>query len=111
MHAHSHFGFTAFRTLRQLSLESQKITGQLNATARWHLTPRLASQNSKPLVGVLTTCFLFPESQLQRAIQDLFIAGTESIGTTLKWSILFMAIHTETQRQIQQEIGKHQRVS
>ena len=45
------------------------------------------------------------ESQLHRAIQDLFIAGTESVSTTLKWAILFMTIHEDIQLKVQQEIG------
>lgn len=40
-----------------------------------------------------------------RAIQDLFIAGTESVGTTLKWAILFITIHTDVQSKVQQELG------
>jgi len=46
------------------------------------------------------------ESQLHRAIQDLFIAGTESVSTTLKWAVLFMTLHEEIQLKVQQEIGE-----
>ena len=46
------------------------------------------------------------EKHLKRAIQDLFIAGTETTNTTLKWSLLFMALNTDVQRGVQAEIER-----
>lgn len=44
------------------------------------------------------------ESQLERTIQDLFIAGSETVNSTLKWALLFMAVHGQTQTRVQAEI-------
>ena len=50
---------------------------------------------------------------MHRCIQDLFIAGTETVTTTLKWTLLFMAIHTDIQSKVQSEldhvVGKSRR--
>ncbi len=46
------------------------------------------------------------EKQLQRTIQDLFIAGTETTTTTLKWSLLFMALYPDVQQKVQAEIDQ-----
>jgi len=46
----------------------------------------------------------FSEAQLTRSIQDLFIAGTETVNTTLKWSLLFMILHPDVQTKVQAEI-------
>jgi cytochrome P450 len=64
------------------------------------------------IIAVMTFAFIrynlheyFAESQLMRAIQDLFIAGTESVGTTMKWALLFITVHTDVQSKVQQELG------
>ena len=44
------------------------------------------------------------ERQLQRCIQDLFIAGTETISTSLKWAFLFMVCYPEVQKKVQEEL-------
>ena len=44
------------------------------------------------------------EAHLHRSIQDLFIAGTETVNTTLKWCLLFMSLHQDVQSRVQCEI-------
>ena len=46
------------------------------------------------------------DKQLKRTIQDLFIAGTETTNTTMKWSLLFMALNPEVQKTVQEEIDE-----
>lgn len=46
----------------------------------------------------------FAEPQLRRTIQDLFITGSETMNTTMKWVMLFMALHPEVQQKVQSEI-------
>ncbi|XP_008107573.1 cytochrome P450 2J2 isoform X1 [Anolis carolinensis] len=43
------------------------------------------------------------ENLLQSAL-DLFIAGTETTSTTLRWALLYMAIYPEIQERVQSEI-------
>jgi cytochrome P450 len=46
----------------------------------------------------------FEVSHLKRAIQDLFIAGTESLATTISWALLFMAINDKVQSRVHDEL-------
>ena len=39
-----------------------------------------------------------------RTIQDLFVAGSETLATTLDWAFLYMIEYPEVQRKCQQEI-------
>ncbi len=47
---------------------------------------------------------ILAEKHLRRTIQDLFIAGTETTNTTLKWSLLFMTLNPAVQQAVQAEI-------
>ncbi|XP_077985286.1 cytochrome P450 2U1-like [Glandiceps talaboti] len=55
----------------------------------------------------------FTASQLKLILVDLFIAGTRTTATTIKWVLLFMVLHPEIQEQVFQEIdkvvGRHRR--
>lgn len=44
------------------------------------------------------------ESQLLFLVSDLFIAGGETTITTLRWATLCLAVYTEAQDRIRQEI-------
>ncbi|KAK2184502.1 hypothetical protein NP493_262g00013 [Ridgeia piscesae] len=48
----------------------------------------------------------FHESHLRRTIQDLFISGSETVTTTLKWSFLFMVLHRDVQQKVFDEIDR-----
>ncbi len=37
---------------------------------------------------------------------DLFAAGSETTATTLAWAVLFMILHPDSQRKVQQEIDQ-----
>jgi len=49
---------------------------------------------------------LSTESHLRRTIQDLFISGSETVTTTLKWSFLFMVLHRDVQQKVFDEIDR-----
>ena len=46
----------------------------------------------------------FCEDQLLVIILDLFFAGAETTSTTLKWAVLFMVLHPESQNKCRAEI-------
>ena len=49
---------------------------------------------------------LITGEQLVRTIGDLFVAGTETTGTTLLWGIIYMMRHPEIQERVQTEIDE-----
>ncbi|NXP81194.1 CP2U1 protein, partial [Ramphastos sulfuratus] len=46
----------------------------------------------------------FQEENLVACVLDLLFAGTETTATTLRWALLYMAIHPEIQARVQSEI-------
>ncbi|XP_062991264.1 cytochrome P450 2J2-like [Elgaria multicarinata webbii] len=46
----------------------------------------------------------FHDESLLQSVLDLFFAGTETTSTTLRWALLYMAIHPEIQARVQTEI-------
>ncbi|KAM7099620.1 cytochrome P450 2J2 [Molossus nigricans] len=48
----------------------------------------------------------FHEENLIFSALDLFIAGTETTSTTLRWALLYMALHPEIQEKVQAEIDR-----
>ncbi|XP_071421568.1 cytochrome P450 2J2-like [Pithys albifrons albifrons] len=46
----------------------------------------------------------FQEEHLIACTLDLFFAGTETTSSTLRWALLFMALHPEIQARVQAEI-------
>ncbi|XP_066291900.1 cytochrome P450 2J4-like [Branchiostoma lanceolatum] len=46
----------------------------------------------------------FTDDQLVTTVLDLFIAGTETTTTTLRWASLLMILYPDIQRKVQQEI-------
>ncbi|KAG1698859.1 Cytochrome P450 18a1 [Nymphon striatum] len=48
----------------------------------------------------------FTERQLKSLIVDLFIAGTETTSTTLRWAVVYMLHHPEIQQKIHTEIDE-----
>jgi len=44
------------------------------------------------------------ENQLKRSIADLFIAGTETTATTIKWAILYFLHNPEVQNKMREEL-------
>ena len=38
--------------------------------------------------------------------QHLFVAGTETTATALRWGLLFMCLHPEIQNKVQREIDE-----
>ncbi|CAO2588141.1 Cytochrome P450 2J3 [Lemmus lemmus] len=48
----------------------------------------------------------FNEENLICSTLDLFLAGTETTSTTLRWALLYMAVYPEIQEKVQAEIDK-----
>ncbi|XP_006866974.1 PREDICTED: cytochrome P450 2D17-like [Chrysochloris asiatica] len=48
----------------------------------------------------------FNEGNLRLVVGDLFAAGMVTTSTTLAWALLFMILHPEVQRRVQQEIDE-----
>ncbi|KAK7830651.1 hypothetical protein U0070_018376 [Myodes glareolus] len=48
----------------------------------------------------------FNEENLICSTLDLFIAGTETTSTTLRWALLYMALYPEVQAKVQAEIDR-----
>ncbi|KAF7234994.1 Cytochrome P450 2J2 [Varanus komodoensis] len=46
----------------------------------------------------------FHEENLLHSVLDLFGAGTETTSTTLRWALLYMALHPDIQARVQEEI-------
>ncbi|KAK2540518.1 cytochrome P450 2J2 [Columba guinea] len=46
----------------------------------------------------------FQEENLVACVLDLFLAGTETTSTTIRWALLFMAMYPEIQARVQAEI-------
>lgn len=51
---------------------------------------------------VLFCCY--PEEQLIHAISHLFVAGTESVSTAIRWILLYLCKFTDVQKKIHEEI-------
>ncbi|XP_065511681.1 cytochrome P450 2J2-like [Caloenas nicobarica] len=47
---------------------------------------------------------VFQEENLMACAVDLFLAGTETTSTTIRWALLYMAMHPEIQARVQAEI-------
>ena len=45
------------------------------------------------------------EKELRFAIHDLFLAGSETTTTTLRWSLLFMAAYPDIQQKVYEELS------
>ncbi|XP_041646717.1 cytochrome P450 2J4-like [Cheilinus undulatus] len=48
----------------------------------------------------------FDEENLVECVLDLFVAGSETTSTTLRWAFLYMAKYTEIQASVQAEIDR-----
>ncbi|XP_076838189.1 cytochrome P450 2K1-like [Brachyhypopomus gauderio] len=48
----------------------------------------------------------FNDKNLTTTVTNLFVAGTDTTSTTLRWALLFMAKYPHIQDQVQQEIDK-----
>ncbi|XP_063165675.1 cytochrome P450 2U1 [Candoia aspera] len=102
--------FGLFRELRQIVLD---ITAFLKNIIRQHREnldaqyPRdfidmylLHSDEEKKINGESS----FNEDYLFFIIGDLFVAGTDTTSNTLLWSLLYMSLHPQDQRNVQEEI-------
>ncbi|XP_013392294.1 cytochrome P450 2U1-like [Lingula anatina] len=50
---------------------------------------------------------IFSENQIISVAIDLFMAGFETVTTTLRWGFLYMALHPEIQAKVQEEIDSN----
>ena len=48
-----------------------------------------------------------PEDSLGAILREMFVFGSETQATLLRWAIRILSIHKDVQRQIQDEIDEH----
>jgi cytochrome P450 family 2 subfamily U polypeptide 1 len=48
----------------------------------------------------------FSKENLDSLVQDLFVAGTETVSNTLNWAIFYIVTHPEVQQKIHEEIDQ-----
>ncbi|CAF0888894.1 unnamed protein product [Adineta steineri] len=48
----------------------------------------------------------FSKANLDSLVQDLFVAGTETVSNTLNWTIFYIVSHPHVQKQIHEEIDR-----
>ncbi|XP_006822041.1 cytochrome P450 2U1-like [Saccoglossus kowalevskii] len=48
----------------------------------------------------------FTEEYLFYLLNDLFFAGTETMSVTLRWAILYMIVHEDVQKKVQEELDE-----
>ncbi|NWI14541.1 CP2J6 protein, partial [Crypturellus soui] len=46
----------------------------------------------------------YDEENLAQTVSDLFLAGTETTATTLRWALLYMTLYPEIQEKVQKEL-------
>ncbi|XP_054772586.2 cytochrome P450 2U1-like [Lytechinus pictus] len=46
----------------------------------------------------------FSKENLYNAVADLFVAGTETTATTLKWALMYMILHRNVQEKVHKEL-------
>ncbi|XP_030838640.1 cytochrome P450 2U1-like [Strongylocentrotus purpuratus] len=49
---------------------------------------------------------LFNDGNMVLAVADLFVAGTETTATTLKWALLYMVVNQDVQKRVQEELDR-----
>jgi cytochrome P450 len=81
---------------RALSEDRQEDTSFCHAFIR--AKEEAAGKNDKTMVRAMD------EENILNAISDLFIAGTETTKTTLKWMIILMCKYPEIQQRMREEI-------
>ncbi|XP_033016165.1 cytochrome P450 2U1 [Lacerta agilis] len=99
-----------FRVLRQIELD---ITAFLKSIIKQH-RETLDSQNPRDFTDMyllhadeerkIDSESSFTEDYLFFIIADLFIAGTDTTSNTLIWSLLYMSLHPQEQKKVQEEI-------
>ncbi|XP_034967472.2 cytochrome P450 2U1 [Zootoca vivipara] len=99
-----------FRVLRQIELD---ITAFLKTIITQH-RETLDSQNPRDFIDMyllhadeerkIDSESSFTEDYLFFIIADLFIAGTDTTSNTLLWSLLYMSLHPQEQKKVQEEI-------
>ncbi|XP_053316085.1 cytochrome P450 2J5-like [Spea bombifrons] len=47
---------------------------------------------------------MLDERNLQQILLDFFLAGSETVASTLRWGLLYMALYPEIQAKVQQEV-------
>jgi cytochrome P450 family 2 subfamily U polypeptide 1 len=55
-------------------------------------------------INELNCLCLLSDDQLKQTIIDLFVAGSETTNTTLRWAIIYMMLYPEVQQKIQKEL-------
>ncbi|XP_063968074.1 cytochrome P450 2U1-like [Lytechinus pictus] len=53
-----------------------------------------------------TTTNSFNDENMIVAVADLFVAGTETTATTLKWALLYMLVNQDVQQKVQEELDR-----
>ena len=48
----------------------------------------------------------FSKENLDSLVQDLFVAGTETVSNTLNWTIFYIVAHSEVQKNVHEEIDQ-----
>ncbi|XP_062992098.1 cytochrome P450 2U1 [Elgaria multicarinata webbii] len=102
--------FGPFRELRQIELDITTFLKKIIAQHR----ESLDAQNPQDFIDMYllhadeekktNSESSFDEDYLFFIIAELFIAGTDTTSNTLLWSLLYMSLHPEEQKKVQEEI-------
>ena len=86
---------------RAFSLQSRNLTNR----RRISITPSLIHENNERINIGRSTYKSFSFDHLSSMVQDLFVAGTDTISNTLDWAILYVTYYPEQQQILFDEIN------
>ncbi|KAF0306383.1 Cytochrome P450 2C28 [Amphibalanus amphitrite] len=84
------------KTLMRPAIQEHEETVDLNGEPRDYIDCMLQERSRNPE--------LFTKRHMLRCMMDLFIAGYDTTTSTLRWAFIYLTLHPEVQRKVQEEI-------